>query len=138
MNKDSLLLISKGIAIFSLMIVLSGHYFGGNALFFLSEETQKLIRSIALVISGLSGLIFLILVNKKDHSLILDNNRYYSQKAYHHLKINNLSTDVIERAIQVGEKKVTNTKTQYRWNLDGKIILLVYVDKKGNVIDIFS
>ena len=130
--------LSKGVAIFSLIIVFSGHYFGGNALFFLEEETQKLVRNIALVISGIFGFVYFVLANKKNHSLILDNNRYYSKEAHGYLESNNLSTDVIEQAIQSGESKAAGAKTRYTWSLNEKVKLLVYVDKKGNVIDIFA
>ena len=126
----------KILGLLFLALLFSTNYYGGNALFFLSDDALFMVR----VFLGTAGVMLLILYaslcNKQKRDLIEYNGRFYSSEAINQIENYGLTKDIVELAIKNGVKKEGRLSTYYSYSDKQGISFTVILNDKGYVVEV--
>lgn len=130
--------ITKTTALICLAVLFSTNFFGGNALYMLSEGAQSTVKIIALTIAIISISIYVLLCIKYKSMFYDIDGILFSKEAFAFLKKNNIPTDPISEVIRNGAKEPSAQGAKCTWkNPDGGKVL-IYVDGNSRVTEIVS
>lgn len=138
MNRfENKIMLLKAVSIFALVLLCSTYFrAGGNALYFLGENTLFYVRVISAVVAVGAMIFFLSLKNKQKSSLVSVGGKQFSQKAYSVIKENAVAFKELDATILYGDKKTINSILRYKWLNDSGIAIVVYVDEDGIITDV--
>ncbi len=124
------------LGIFFLAILFSTNYYGGNALYFLTSETQYIIKVVAGAGGAISLFIYLALRNKNKRDLIEKHGYLYTREASEYMVEKNISMDNVESAILHGKRKQRHSNVWCTWETEEGLFIIVVLNDQGHVLSI--
>ena len=138
MSMDAKNKIVKFSAIASFTILFSTNYYGGNALFFLGDESLFVARAFFATVGIVLLAIYFILKQNAASKLIERNDRIYTQDVIEKMDCCGLNDEIIEEAIKNGVKKDGRSNTYYSYSNKDIKIFTVVLNNKGYVVEVFN